>query len=96
MVTVRVGDRCPHVPASPDPSCDPLPLAGAPIQVRSGGAVEEVVTDPGGVVQVPVAAGPVEVAGRAFGRYEQTQTSTALVEPGATTTVVLTYVTGIQ
>ena len=96
MVTVRAGDRCPHVPASPDPSCDPVPLAGAPIVVRTGGTAQERATDADGIVRLPLDPGPIEVAGRAFERYEQTLTSTALIDRGATTTVVLTYGTGIQ
>jgi hypothetical protein len=97
-VLVQEGERCPHVPPTPDPSCDPVPLESVAVTVlnQSGQTVASGRSDSHGRVRFGVPAARYVVRGERLKKYSIQPEQPATATDGSTTRVVLTYGNGIQ
>ena len=99
QITATAGPTCPVEKVPPDPACAPKPVAGATVVVQDaqGNEMATVVTDPSGVVFVPVAAGVYVVRGVDTGTMPTApEPQKVVVEAGQVAEVALAYDTGIR
>ena len=97
LVMANSGPTCPVEHDPPDPACAPRPVAGATIELRApGGAMATTVTDALGVAVFSVGAGDYDVVPLPVpGLLGQPSRQPITVSSG-TTTVPITYDTGIR
>lgn len=97
-ITTQLGEQCPHIPAAPDPRCDPKPRPGTGFEIRSVSRdfVARGRSGPDGRVTVPVAADTYLVRGEPVEGYRFTPERRVTVGRDATVDVPLTYTNGIQ
>jgi hypothetical protein len=97
--TATAGPVCPVERIPPDPSCAARPVAGATVSVRDPAGVEvaRVTTGADGTYFVAVAAGAYLVSAEAVdGLMRAPGPQETMVEAGRTSTVDLSYDTGIR
>ncbi|MGS2616298.1 hypothetical protein ACVCAH_17495 [Micromonospora sp. LZ34] len=97
-ITTQLGEQCPHIPATPDPRCDPEPRSGTGFEIRSTTRdfVARGRSGPDGRATVPVAADTYLVRGEPIEGYRFTPERRVTVGSDATVDVPLTYTNGIQ
>jgi hypothetical protein len=100
-VMVVAGPVCPVETVPPDPACDPRPVPGARILVSPGDGrdirVGEDVTGDDGIARFSLAPGDYLLAGSATeGLMGLPEPVAVTVVAGRTTSVTLTYDTGIR
>lgn len=100
-VGVVAGPVCPVEQDPPDPNCAPRPVAGARIFVQPADGrdilVAEATTDVGGIARIEIAPGDyIVVGGEVEGLVGLPEPATVRVAAGHTTTITITYDTGIR
>jgi hypothetical protein len=98
VIRVRVGEQCPHEPATPDPRCSPVPLPATEVTVldADGDVVAEGESAGSGTLRLAVPPGSYTVRGANLPDYLLTPSQPATVTAGAAVEVLLTYGNGIQ
>jgi hypothetical protein len=97
-VVTQLGDQCPQVPKTPDPSCDPKPRPGTSFEVRTADGAVAVTgrSAADGHAIVHLAPGNYVVRGEPVAGYQFTPERRVEVTADATVRVPLTYTNGIQ
>ncbi|NJP30991.1 hypothetical protein [Micromonospora thermarum] len=97
-IVTQLGEQCPHIPATPDPSCDPKPRPDTGFQVRSaaGHLVREGRSGPDGRAEVAVPPGEYVVRGDPVPGWLIAPERRVTVSGSDPVTVPLTWTNGIQ
>jgi hypothetical protein len=97
-ITTQLGDQCPHIPVTPDPSCDPKPRPDTDFEVTttSGDLVTRGHTGAGGQAIVNVEPGTYVVRGGTVPGWRIAPRRQVTVSGTETVPVPLTYTNGIQ
>lgn len=97
-VVTQLGEQCPHIPATPDPRCDPQPRAHTGFQVRtpSGDLVVQGRSGPDGRAEVAVAPGEYVVRGDPVPGWRIAPERRVTVTGSDPVAVPLTWTNGIQ